>query len=786
MASDRVLLDAAAPDRTGSQNVRIVIVLTFLLAARVCSAATDRWEPFPPGVGGPWGGTVYRIVLADAADPDSAWAATAGGVYRWDGNRWVLAGLGGEEVWDLAACGGHPPREIWAALGDRGLWVLRNPGATWENASPGDGAVVKRVAVSPDCGRAWAAEERTDGDRIWRWTESGWQPGGALPTVSRLAAGPAGSVWIGTSGGLYRWPAGEGAPVRSGPTDIDAVEDLAAYGDRIAVAAGAQGLWVSTDAGNTWNRVDVRLGEFETVDAVGLASDGRILCWVGGDPGRLLEWPPSEDEAGDLEPPEPGWVPLSFALTDKGDWAGAAKAGAYRRGAGEGFLLESRGLVACWPSALAFDPTGSGEVAVAGGESGPGVAGAWVWEPEASDWRRVSGTGVSHVPWIGYRGGELWLALSGKGPARLPGVTAGLEVRAAGIPLSEVKYPGAVLPVPGEPDRLVASFLSTAYVTDDAGTTWDRPEEPLPDTADRPWLLAWDPTAGRLLAAGQESRDEEGWRGVVYQSEKREGGRRWTRWAVSPDRPCTALGIGTRDPSGPVFLGLTEGLWICSSEGNCEASDGVPAGWVSALAVDDRPGGAVVAAVVEGHGVYLSTDGGRAWEALPQEGLTPAHSDAPRVSALAFEPGTGRLVAGVPGRGLVYMDVVEPLAVTGSVWVVRADQTAAVLGCNAPAEAQVGWSMDAGTWTWADLSAEGSVEVPLPENGGALVVFVRFRGQGTGESPTYQVLVERSAAPPGSEEFGSEEETETPGGAAGSSGGGGGGGCFLGVLEGRP
>ncbi len=721
------------PDHPGSRGFRTLLFLTLLLAADVCRASADRWEPFPPGTGGPWGGTVYRIVLSDPGNPDSAWAGTAGGVYRWEQTHWTAAGFSGVPVLDLALCGGSPPEELWAALGEQGLWVSRDGGATWERGFPGTGPV-KRVAASPDCSVVWAAEEQSTGDRIWRWTaEAGWRPGGGLATVVRLAPGAAGSGWIGTLDGMYRWGLEEAVPNLL--DSMGGVQDLAVRDDHIAVAAGARGLWVSGDAGVTWTAVDVPLGEFETVDTVGLAPDGRILGWIGGDPGRLLEWLPSGDME-EPEPPEPGWLPLSFALSTKGDWAGTAKAGVYWRTDGGGFSPRSRGLAACWPSALAFDPTGSGSLAVAGGESGRGVAGLWVWDPADSDWRRVSGTGASHAVWVGYRGDELWAALSGKGPARID-ESGRPEVRAGGVPVSEVKYPGCVLPVPGEPDRLVAAFLCTVYVTDTAGGVWERPPQALPETAQTPWAIVWDPGGKRMLAAGQDAGE-----GVLYQS--RDGGLTWTSWSRL-NQPLIALGVAARDPEGGIFVGRPDGLWVRREEWISITS--IPQGNVPTIALDDRPGPAVVAAVVEGHGVYLSADGGQTWNALPREGLAPEGDGVPRVTALAFEPGTGRLVAGVEGRGLLYLDVAEPLAVRGSVWVEEADATGAVLGCSTPAADRLGWSPDGSEWVWTDLPETCGVAIPLPEGDGDLVVFVRFR-RGTDESPTYQVLVRRPDTTP--------------------------------------
>ena len=738
-------------------------------------AATDRWKPYPPGVGGPWGGSVYRVVLADPDDPDTAWAATGGGVFRWDAGvaRWRGAGFSGDLVYDLGVCGGSPPNRVLAALGDRGLWASTDGGVNWSRILD---LAVKRVAVASDCSTLWAAEETGGSDRLWRSADGGknWDPGPEIATVNRMAPGASG-LWVATASGLYWWADGDDNPTRVWPDpeqDPEETGDVSVRDSDVVVAAGASGLLGSRDGGATWEVLWTPTGEFEAVDLAAVTAGGGVLVWVDGDPGRLVRLDPGGGET-EIGLPEAGWVPL--ALASGGEWIGAAKSGAFVRD-GEGVSLRSHGLDAAWVSALAFEPTGSGRLVAAGGEGGAGVAGLWLWDPGEASWSRFWHTQASRVAWVGYLGIQLWAGLAGRGPARLEGPDAVPELRSQGIPVSEAKDVGCLVSVPGKPDRLVVSFLSGAYLSRDGGQTWEEPAVRLPPAGQRPWALAWNPYPGELVAAGLGISEGGEPRGGVYRSPDGDSWHRWAEWGSE----VTAMAAAWRDPDGGlVLVGTAEGLMAWREKSGWGKEGGLK-GRVTALAVDDRPGRAVVAAAVVGEGVYRSEDGGRTWEALPRDGLTSRDGSVPQIEALAFEPGTGRLVAAVPGQGLRFLDAAEPLDVTGTV----SEARPGALGVEASGADQVGWSLDGASWTWTPLAeVEGGVlEITFPDEAGWYPVFVRFKGE-RDESPTYAVLVEALASD-GSED--GVSAGDAPGtGTSSSGGGGGGGGCFLRALGGE-
>ncbi|RMG86849.1 MAG: hypothetical protein D6708_13730, partial [Candidatus Dadabacteria bacterium] len=183
------------------------------LAALPGAAATDRWEPYPPGVGGPWGGSVRRIVV----DADGGlWAATGGGVYRSadGGDTWAFAseGFGSLDVTDVAVCGSGPAA-VWAATAGSGLYVSRDAGTTWAATAASALSVAGRpqtrfshVAVDPtDCDRVFAATF-DDSTALFRSSDGGdtWTNLGSY-AVSALAFAADGTLFVGTQDSrLYR------------------------------------------------------------------------------------------------------------------------------------------------------------------------------------------------------------------------------------------------------------------------------------------------------------------------------------------------------------------------------------------------------------------------------------------------------------------------------------------------------------------------------------------------------------------------------------------------------
>ncbi|GIW91558.1 MAG: hypothetical protein KatS3mg109_1990 [Pirellulaceae bacterium] len=139
-------------------------------------------------------------------DGDAVWAATAGGVVRWDvgtGEYIKLTtehGLAGNDVRAIAV---GPDGSLWFGTPD-GVSRL-TPDGRWQTYTEEDGLAgndVRAIAVGPD-GSLWFGTP----DGVSRLTPDGrWQTyttddGLASNWVLAIAVGPDGSLWFGTWGG---------------------------------------------------------------------------------------------------------------------------------------------------------------------------------------------------------------------------------------------------------------------------------------------------------------------------------------------------------------------------------------------------------------------------------------------------------------------------------------------------------------------------------------------------------------------------------------------------------
>ncbi len=771
--------------------MRLGAVALVLAVTGAASAwgAVHRWEPYPPGVGGPWGGSVRKV--ASPGDPGNAadprwrvlWAATGGGVFgSTDGGRTWHArnqGLESLDVNDLDVCRSDPTRLIAATRGG-GLHLSQDGGATWRRVAPTaldrnarDVEDFGRVAVDPgNCARLFAATDATRAKmpRLLAFESPGdplsnpWRDLGDDHAVSRLAVATDGTVFIGTkSRSIFRYRPSDSKPLPL-RTFGARVADLALPGGdgrRLAAAVEGAGLWVSTDSGASWSERHGTKGEFSYVVAVGAdPGDADRIFYQVTDPSQLYELRLSSGTRAALAPPEESmevlW--LSGAGTDR--WVGEHKGGLFCRRGGAGVFGHcSVGLAAYSARDLAFGPAGA--VAVAGGDLGPGNGGVNRWDGTA--WTRLAKAfgapsattfPAASTGLVRYRGTELWLAVTGWGLYRTADHGATWVGRSQGFGFQARRELLGLEFSAAFPERAVAGTGGGVYRTADGGANWAVVPS-IPQATG--WVVARDARSPRAFFAG----GPDGGDGLIFRSA--DDGETWSqvaRWAgvqvkglVASPRDGTHLLAGGNGVQESRDGGVT---WRAAADGGT----GLPAGGtVTALTIADREGDDRMAAAVDKR-VYLTTDGGASWTTVTA-GLAVPGSDAPSlVYALRFEPDARRLVAAVDGRGLWFLNLPPP----GPLDLVPPAGTVAIDGGAATtASRQVTLTLaatdDSGVVPWMRLGHDGVTWGPweayssprawtLVGGEGQKAVHVQFRDEWDNISPGVRATIELKGLPP--------------------------------------
>ena len=543
---------------------RAVFVLAFFAGSAL--ASTERWEPYPPGVGGPWGGSVRALVSpgdpANLSDPlwNVLWAATGGGAYRSadGGATWEPRneGLHSLDVTDICASPADPGRLI-ASTATRGVHLSNDGGDTWTRV-PASATLSQekfaRVAVSPvDPQHLFAAtfntsthillESRDGGDT---WTRVAGAE--ASYAVSRMRFTHDGAyLYFSTKNGrIFRYNfAGNPAalPAFPGSPSAEIVDFALPGGDGslIAAAQGGVGLWVSLNGGSTWTErhfAGAGNPEFHEVDAVG---------WDPLDPGRLL-YRLNDPLAGaatalyelplvgtrtSLPLPEQGMELQGIFVSPAAEWLLEAKAGLFRRtGRAGGFAHSSRGLAAYTARDVAFAP-GSAGLAVAGGASGSGNGGAYRWEPQTAQWLRFAARPgdppgnmfpAASTLLVRYQGADLWLGVDGWGLYRTRDGGQSWEDRNFGLGTQAKRGITGLEFFPETPQRAIAGTQAGVYSSSDAGASWSAAPE-IPPTIG--WATARDDgSPPGVVVAGKQGND-----GLVLRSFDQ--GQTWM-FAVDP------------------------------------------------------------------------------------------------------------------------------------------------------------------------------------------------------------------------------------------------------------
>lgn len=598
----------------------------------------------------PWG--FFHAVRADPRDPKVVFAGLdqGQGIFRSrDGGRsWepTNAGLGNREVRGIAASSFD--EQLYAAT-EGGLWVSRDRGTTWTEASGYHGKSLLSVALSPhESGFLLAGCQRPGGISIGVGSAAS-SGGDALGT--RAGTGGAG-LKLSRDGGRT-WT------TFPNPENINGIwidpED-----SRVFVIAGADdGVFFTRDGLEKLRRL------------AAFPSGQKPLCAVtvpGGDPRRLrvgtahggLYWSDDEGETwaraegipevqvSDIEP----WPGSPSRL------AAATTAGVFESDdGGKHWRLESKGLAYPWCMTLAPLADGSLIVGTSGGGAYRRAPGQSTWNPssqglppavaislvEADGWVLAgSSVGLFKSP----DGGDSW-RFSGLAGQGIFAIALAPEANAAPPPPPPsggllVSRPGqgapraAPLRDNGPSEIVVGTNRGKLFRSRDAGACWD--PLPTPSRDDFRQIRSINISRGTPRRVGVVVEDQG-----YYLSD--DDGRTWSADASEPVGKAINLVVAApRDDRNIFALTVDRGVFRSSDAGSTWArSDGLPAEEiVTAIEWPHRSDtGVVFAATIRG-AVYRSGDGGRRFSRVGQvpQLASASNPDKLRWAALGFLPGT--------------------------------------------------------------------------------------------------------------------------------------------------
>ena len=214
------------------------------------------------------------------------WAGTPEGLYRFDGQQFVvLQPLGSSAAQrDITALTTDPEGRLW--VGNRAGEVAYRAGSTWTavplpwGSNPATGRAIRSLRVTP-AGDIWAG---TQGQGLWQRRALQW---GRLPlaaSVTALAEASLDHGWIGTAGdGLY-WAGDQGLLPFGGAQGLesDSIADIQRDRRGFAWVATTRGIYVISDPATGGDlRVDrwgeAQLGQAD-VRCLRLLADGTV--WV--------------------------------------------------------------------------------------------------------------------------------------------------------------------------------------------------------------------------------------------------------------------------------------------------------------------------------------------------------------------------------------------------------------------------------------------------------------------------------------------------------------------------
>jgi photosystem II stability/assembly factor-like uncharacterized protein len=184
----------------------------------------------------------------------------------------------------------------WFAATENGLLVSSDHGSTWTLSAIGPLSTlpVQSVRVSPNGERLWVVSLRglvfsIDGGKSWAWHDLPLTAGGALTLDTGLADAETlvsiahNGLYISRDAGNTWEQAGAGLP--STP-----VQDLAISGGVFLASMRTGGLYVSTDSGRTWDRVAGALASGFFPAVIAKSAAGVIFAGSATDGLYAVEW----------------------------------------------------------------------------------------------------------------------------------------------------------------------------------------------------------------------------------------------------------------------------------------------------------------------------------------------------------------------------------------------------------------------------------------------------------------------------------------------------------------
>jgi photosystem II stability/assembly factor-like uncharacterized protein len=579
--------------------------------------------------------TVVSRLLADRDHAKIVYAAVwyqqpgaGGGVFRsGDGGRnWTLLGLEHEEVRALEMPAGQ--RELLVAGTRNGVFRSSNSGQTWERISPeGDPELrnVDSLAIDPlDAGVIYAGTyhlpwKTIDGGKSWKAVSAGLIDDSDIMSL-RLDSRNPNRVFLSACSGIYRsenqggsWIKLQGVPYASRRTQ-QIVQDPEQ--PQTWYAATTQGLWITRDAGDSWERTTQSDLVITSVVVLAGGENGKERLLIGTETRGVLT---SENGGQSLREYNDGFnhQVLQQLIGDPRNPARLLMIMERNVDGNMGWLWHSDDAGTTWGQ-LPAAPNGKDELLFEREAVDKVFASPWGWMVRSSP-------------------GRFWMLSDREGKwvewkLRLPATnTQSRNKQAHG------KSPAEWIPAPN--GREMGFSGENAYVSTKVGLL----RCDLAGVCARIKAFAGHSTFAGLyvspdgsvvaLAAGSKL-------GI-----SRDGGQT-ASWNDLPVLPSAVLWIDGADIARQqsLFLGSMNGLFASADDGSswkrCE--QGLPAGQVERL----FRGREFLAATLREGGFYVSQDNGGTWSRMDQD------SERGRTTGLV-ETAPGTLVLGSQSEGLL-------------------------------------------------------------------------------------------------------------------------------------